>query len=61
MKNKGRRADHIPAGASAKNLETTRDERREIIVLRDKANMTWKVSYLNNLQRLLKLIVLGNR
>ena len=45
MKNKGRRADYVLAGASTKNLETTRDERLQIIALREKAGMTWRVSY----------------
>lgn len=48
MKNKGRRADYIPAGMSAKNLETTRDERLQILALGDKAGMTWKVGYRMN-------------
>jgi len=33
MKNKGRRADYLPAGASTKNQETTRDEWLQIIAL----------------------------
>ena len=48
MKNKGRRADYIPARMSAKNLETTRDERLQILALRDKAGMTWKVGHSMN-------------
>ncbi|KAG0123779.1 hypothetical protein HOY82DRAFT_618728 [Tuber indicum] len=42
MKNKGRRADYVPAGGSVKNRETTRDERLQIVALREKARMTWK-------------------
>ena len=45
MKNKGQRADYIPARMSAKNLETSRDERLQILALGDKAGMTWKVGY----------------
>ena len=43
MRVKGRRQDYVPAGQSAKGRETTRDERMQIITLRDKAGMTWKV------------------
>ena len=43
MKNKGRRSDYVPAGMSTKNRETTRDERLQIVALREKAGMTWKV------------------
>ena len=45
MKNKGLRGDYVPAGVSSKNLETTQDERLQIIALRENAGMTWKVSY----------------
>lgn len=40
MKVKGTRTDHF--GAEAKGKETTRDERLQILTLRDKGGMTWK-------------------
>jgi len=45
MRNNGRRADYIPVGMSAKKLETTWDERLQILALREKAGMTWNVGY----------------
>jgi len=46
MKAKGRRGDYVPQGGSVKGRETTRDERMQIITLREKARMTWKVGML---------------
>jgi len=43
MRVKGHRQDYVHAGQSAKGWETTRDERMQIITLRDKASMTWRI------------------
>ena len=42
MKTKGRRSDYAIPG-DQKRRETTRDERLQVVTLRDKAGMTWKV------------------
>jgi len=45
MKLRGRRADYAkPAGDNPSGKETTRDERVQVIALRDKASLTWKVN-----------------
>ncbi|KAG0633368.1 hypothetical protein HOY80DRAFT_1064103 [Tuber brumale] len=41
MRNKGRRSDYAQPG-DQKRRETTRDERLQVVTLRDKAGMTWK-------------------
>lgn len=44
MKVKGTRADYAdPVGGDPSGKETTRDERVQIIALRDKASLKWKV------------------
>ena len=44
MKLKGAQADYaVPAGGNPSGKETTRDERVQVIALRDKACVTWKV------------------
>lgn len=44
MKIKGTRADYAdPAGGDPSGKETTRDERVQVIALRDKASLKWKV------------------
>jgi len=51
MRAKGRREDYVPAGESVKGRETTRDERIQVIALRDEAGMMWKASnQLKNIQ-----------
>ncbi|KAG0137439.1 hypothetical protein HOY82DRAFT_597730 [Tuber indicum] len=42
MKIKGQRDDYVQAGKGSKHRETTRDERVQIITLREKASMSWK-------------------
>ena len=43
MKLRGSRSDYVPAGGNISGKETTRDERIQVIALRDKAQLTWKV------------------
>jgi len=54
MKVKGRRENYVPAGQSVKGRETTRDERMQIITLREKAGMTWKVGILFTKQMMIR-------
>jgi len=43
MRPKGRGKDYVPAGVSVRGRETRCDERIQVITLREKAGMTWKV------------------